>query len=128
MKEQVRAGKTFDRYRQVIRDFVNSLGNRANLALSHITPKDLLAIEIPSPRLAKPCGISPTHYRKQSCHPLPARVDVTKPADSAQPLARCSTNTGSTNTRTTSADSVLHLSDIGADHGFLYLKLNGPKE
>jgi integrase len=42
MKEQVRAGKTMDRYRQVIRDFIASLGNRANLGLSHITPKDLL--------------------------------------------------------------------------------------
>jgi integrase len=42
MKEQVRAGKTMDRYRQVIRDFVASLGNRANLALSHITSKDIL--------------------------------------------------------------------------------------
>jgi integrase len=43
MKEQVRAGKTMDRYRQVIRDFASSLGSRANLALSHITPKDILA-------------------------------------------------------------------------------------
>jgi integrase len=42
MKEQVRAGKTMDRYRQVIRDFIASLGSRANLALSHITPKDIL--------------------------------------------------------------------------------------
>jgi integrase len=43
MKEQVRAGKTMDRYRQVIRDFIASLGGRANLALSHITPNDILA-------------------------------------------------------------------------------------
>jgi integrase len=43
MKQQVRAGKTMDRYRQVIRDFTASLDNRANLALSHITPKDVLA-------------------------------------------------------------------------------------
>jgi integrase len=42
MKEQVRAGKTATRYRQVIRDFIASLGNRANLALAHITPKDVL--------------------------------------------------------------------------------------
>jgi integrase len=42
MKEQVRASKTTARYRQVIRDFVASLGNRANLALAHITPKDVL--------------------------------------------------------------------------------------
>src|SRR5689334_13977340 len=39
LKEQVRAGKTMDRYRQVIRDFIRSLGNRANVGLAHITPK-----------------------------------------------------------------------------------------
>jgi integrase len=43
MKERVRAGKTMDRYRQVIRDFIMSLGSRANLELSHVTPKDVLA-------------------------------------------------------------------------------------
>jgi integrase len=43
MKEQVRAGKTMNRYRQVIRDFMESIGNRANLALSHVTSKDVLA-------------------------------------------------------------------------------------
>jgi integrase len=43
MKEQVRAAKTIARYRQVIRDFIMSLGNRADLALAHITPKDVLA-------------------------------------------------------------------------------------
>jgi len=42
MKEQVRAGKTMDRYRQVIRDFTASLGSRADIALSHVTPKDVL--------------------------------------------------------------------------------------
>lgn len=42
LKEQVRSGKTMDRYRQVIRDFIASLGGRANLALSHVTPKDVL--------------------------------------------------------------------------------------
>jgi integrase len=42
MKEQVRSGKTLARYRQVIRDFIRLLGSRANLALSHITPKDVL--------------------------------------------------------------------------------------
>jgi len=42
MKEQVRSGKTMDRYRQVIRDFIASLGSRANLALPHVTPKDVL--------------------------------------------------------------------------------------
>lgn len=40
-KEQVRAGKTGVRYRQVIRDFKVSLGNRANLALAHIAAKDI---------------------------------------------------------------------------------------
>lgn len=43
LKEKVRAGKTMDRYRQVIRDFIASLGGRANLALAHMTPKDVLA-------------------------------------------------------------------------------------
>src|SRR5215472_10719440 len=43
MKEQVRSGKTMDRYRQVLRDFAASIGNRASFALSHITPKDVLA-------------------------------------------------------------------------------------
>lgn len=42
LKEQVRASKTIVRYRQVIRDFVASLDNRANLALVHLTPKDVL--------------------------------------------------------------------------------------
>ena len=42
-KERVRAGKTGERYRQVIRDFTTSLGNRANLPLASITPKDVLA-------------------------------------------------------------------------------------
>jgi integrase len=42
MKAQVRSGKTLARYRQVIRDFISSLANRANLALAHITPKDIL--------------------------------------------------------------------------------------
>ena len=41
MKEPVRSRKTMDRYRQVIRDFTASLGNRANLPLAHLIPKDL---------------------------------------------------------------------------------------
>jgi integrase len=40
-KEQVRTGRTGERYRQVVRDFTASLGNRAKLALGHITPKDI---------------------------------------------------------------------------------------
>jgi len=43
MKQQVRAGKTMERYRQVIRDFIASLGSRADLELSHITSKDIFA-------------------------------------------------------------------------------------
>lgn len=43
LKEQVRASKTTVRYRQVIRDFIASLGSRARLALVHLTPKDVLA-------------------------------------------------------------------------------------
>lgn len=43
MKARVRAGRTMDRYRQVIRDFVESLGARANLTLAHLTSKDILA-------------------------------------------------------------------------------------
>lgn len=43
MKAQVRSDKTMARYRQVIRDFIFSLGARADLALVHIAPKDILA-------------------------------------------------------------------------------------
>jgi integrase len=43
MKEQVRAGKTLDRYRQVIRNFLASLGERGNLWLHQITSRDILA-------------------------------------------------------------------------------------
>ena len=42
-KEQVRAGNTLQRYRQVVRDFVQSLGKRADLSLAHISSKDVLA-------------------------------------------------------------------------------------
>jgi len=42
MKERVRASKTAQRYRQVIRDFVASLGGRAKLALAHMSSKDIL--------------------------------------------------------------------------------------
>jgi integrase len=42
MKEQVRAGKTLDRYRQVIRDFLASLGQRGDLWLHQITSRDIL--------------------------------------------------------------------------------------
>lgn len=42
IKQQVRAGKTTTRYRQVVRDFLASLGGRAELGLAHITSKDIL--------------------------------------------------------------------------------------
>jgi integrase len=42
-KGQVRSGKTMDRYCQVIRDFIASLGSRASLTLPHVTSKDILA-------------------------------------------------------------------------------------
>jgi integrase len=42
LKEKVRSEKTMSRYRQVIRDFIGSLGNRANLALTHLSSKDIL--------------------------------------------------------------------------------------
>lgn len=43
LKEKVRAGKTLDRYRQVVRDFLASLGGRDNLWLHQITSRDILA-------------------------------------------------------------------------------------
>jgi integrase len=42
MKDRVRARATMRRYRQTIRDFVASLGSRANLGLAHLTLKDVL--------------------------------------------------------------------------------------
>ena len=41
-KTQTRAAGTVERYKQVIRDFQSSLGNRVRLALAAITPKDIL--------------------------------------------------------------------------------------
>src|SRR5260370_17235668 len=43
MKGEGGGGKTMDRYRKVIRDFIASVGSRANLGLAHITSKDVLA-------------------------------------------------------------------------------------
>ncbi len=40
-KMQTKAAATAERYKQVTRDFLASLGNRAKLSLAHITPKDL---------------------------------------------------------------------------------------
>jgi integrase len=42
VKQRVRGGRTVVRYRQVIRDFKESLGHKATLPLAHITSKDVL--------------------------------------------------------------------------------------
>jgi integrase len=42
MKSRVRAGKTLDRYRQVVRDFLSSLGPRGDLSLAHLNSDDIL--------------------------------------------------------------------------------------
>jgi integrase len=42
LKAKVRGERTIERYRQVIRDFIKSLGNRADLALTHLSSKDVL--------------------------------------------------------------------------------------
>jgi len=43
IKEQTRAGKTLDRYRQVVRDFLSSLDDRADAWVHHINSEDILA-------------------------------------------------------------------------------------
>ena len=40
-KAQTRSAATAERYRQVTREFLESLGSRAKLSLAHITPKDI---------------------------------------------------------------------------------------
>lgn len=40
-KAQTKSAATAERYRQVSRDFLASLGNRSKLSLAHITPKDI---------------------------------------------------------------------------------------
>ena len=42
-KAQTKSAGTAERYKQVKRDFLNTLGNRATLSLAHITPKDIRA-------------------------------------------------------------------------------------
>ena len=42
IKDQTRSGKTLDRYRQVVRDFLSSLGERASSWIHHITSEDVL--------------------------------------------------------------------------------------
>jgi integrase len=63
MKEQVRAGKTLDRYRQVVRDFLSSLGERADAWIHHITSQDILAYR--------------THIRKTGRTTRTANLSVT---------------------------------------------------
>lgn len=60
-KEQVRAGKTGERYRQVVRDFSDSLGNRAKLPLASVTPKDVLGYRnglLEAGRMARTANLS----------------------------------------------------------------------
>jgi integrase len=40
-KAQTKSAATVERYRQVTREFLESLGSRAKLSLAHITPKDI---------------------------------------------------------------------------------------
>jgi len=71
MKEQVRASKTATRYRQVIRDFVASLGDRANLALAHLTPKDVLTYRnsiIKANKMTRTATFRLTRQRKHLVH------------------------------------------------------------
>jgi integrase len=42
IKGQIRSDKTLDRYRQVVRDFLSSLGERADAWIHHITSQDIL--------------------------------------------------------------------------------------
>jgi integrase len=42
LKAKVRAANTMARYRQVARDFIKSLGDRANIPLTHLSSKDVL--------------------------------------------------------------------------------------
>ena len=42
-KTQTKSAATAERYRQVTRDFLESLGKRAKLSLAHVTPKDIRA-------------------------------------------------------------------------------------
>ena len=63
MKEQVRAAKTLDRYRQVVRDFLSSLGERASSWIHQITSEDILAYR--------------THVRKTGRTARTANLSVT---------------------------------------------------
>jgi site-specific recombinase XerD len=63
IKGQIRSSKTLDRYRQVVRDFLSSLGERANAWIHHITSEDILAYR--------------THVRKTGRTPRTANLSVT---------------------------------------------------
>jgi integrase len=63
IKDQTRSGKTLDRYRQVVRDFLSSLGDRANAWIHHITSEDILAYR--------------THVRKTGRTARTANLSVT---------------------------------------------------
>jgi len=43
-KAQTKSAATAERYKQVKRDFLESLGKRAKLSLVHLTPKDIHAV------------------------------------------------------------------------------------
>jgi len=63
IKEKVRADKTLDRYRQVVRDFLTSLGERADAWIHQITSQDILAYR--------------THIRKTGRTARTANLSVT---------------------------------------------------
>jgi site-specific recombinase XerD len=63
IKDQTRSGKTLDRYRQVVRDFLSSLGERADAWIHHITSQDILAYR--------------THIRKTGRTSRTANLSVT---------------------------------------------------
>ena len=60
-KAQTKSAATAERYKQVKRDFVNSLGKRTTLSLAHLTPKDIRAYrdaELASGKSNKTANIS----------------------------------------------------------------------
>ena len=63
IKRQIRSGKTLDRYCQVVRDFLSSLGDRASSWIHHITSEDILAYR--------------THVRKTGRTARTANLSVT---------------------------------------------------
>ena len=41
-KQQTRASSTYERYHQIVEQFIEFLGNRASLGVAHITPSDIM--------------------------------------------------------------------------------------